>query len=200
MIGQNQAICFVLFFAMLLSDGVLAKPSDCFQVIADEGMRLKIKAGFGLIKGHFAYDNEEAEILISNAPNAYKRIDAVVLRLNNLNRLCEIIIKEGIPAAHPQMPELVRPASGDYYELCLAKIMIDTNQTSISQKDITDTRYDSRVCGVVTQLIDHLDTSVFLHNLTRFIKTLWKNQIKVMSSLDRWHKPCIRDLAQILVT
>ena len=36
------------------------------------------------------------------------------------------------------------------------------------QSNITDTRYDSSVCGVVTQLIDHLDTSVFFAQLNSF--------------------------------
>ena len=38
----------------------------------------------------------------------------------------------------------------------------------ITQANITDTRYDSSVCGVVTQVIDHLDTSVFFKQLYRF--------------------------------
>ena len=128
---SSDLLC--LIFAMLLTDGVLAQPNDCFQVIASEGMYLKVKPGFGLIKGHFAYENEETEIWISNAPRAYKRIDAVVLRLNNLDRICEIVVKEGTPDAHPVAPELIRPASGDYYELCLAKIRIEANQTVITQ-------------------------------------------------------------------
>ena len=36
------------------------------------------------------------------------------------------------------------------------------------QSNITDTRYDSSVCGLVTQLIDHLDTSVFFTQLNAF--------------------------------
>lgn len=162
----SELLC--LIFAMLLTNGVLAKPSDCFQVIEDEGMYLKIKAGFGLIKGHFAYDNEESIILISDAPKDYKRIDIVVLRLNKLERICEIVVKEGVPATNPVAPELLQPISGDYYELCLAEIAINANQTVITQSNITDTRADSSKCGFITQFIDSIDTSVFFAQLNSF--------------------------------
>ncbi len=157
-----------MFISQIISDGVLAAPGDCFQVIADEGMTLKVRPGFGIIKGRFAADTKEAEIVIHKAPETYKRIDRVVLRVNYPQRLCEIIVKTGTPDATPVPPELIRPAAGDYYELCLAEVAVNSNQTVIAQANITDTRYDSSVCGVVTQLIDHLDTSVFFAQLNSF--------------------------------
>ena len=135
-----------MFISKIISDGVLADPADCFQVVAGDGMNLIVRPGF----------------------TSYKRIDRVVLRANYLLRLCEIIVKEGTPDANPVPPELLQPASGDYYELCLATVLINSNQTVITQANITDTRYDSSVCGVVTQVIDHLDTSVFFKQLYRF--------------------------------
>jgi len=157
-----------MFISQIISDGVLAAPGDCFQVIAGEGMMLKVRPGFGIVRGRFAADNKEAEIEIPKAPTAYKRIDRVVLRVNYLQRLCEIVVKTGTPDASPVPPELLQPASGDYYELCLATVAVNSNQTVITQTHITDTRYDSAVCGVVTQVIDHLDTSVFYAQLNQF--------------------------------
>lgn len=157
-----------MFISQIISDGVLALPGDCFQVMAFEGMNLKIRPGFGIVKGRFAMDTHDFDITVSKAPTAYKRIDRVILRANYLQRLCEIVIREGEPGANPVPPELIRPASGDYYELSLATIAINSNQTVIMQSNITDTRYDSSVCGLVTQLIDHLDTSVFFTQLNAF--------------------------------
>lgn len=157
-----------MFISQIISDGVLAAPVDCFQVVASEGMILKVRPGFGIVRGRFAADTKEAEIEIPKAPTAYKRIDRVVLRVNYLQRLCEIVVKTGTPDATPVPPELLQPASGDYYELGLATVAINSNQTVITQTHITDTRYDSSVCGVVTQLIDHLDTSVFFAQLNSF--------------------------------
>lgn len=157
-----------MFISQIISDGVLAAPSTCFQVLAGGGMKLKLQPGFGIVKGHFAYSDEEIELVLDPAPKSYRRIDRIILRLNNPERMCEIVKLTGTPDAAPQPPELIRPAAGDYYELCLATISVNSNQTEISQANITDTRADSSVCGFVTQLIDHIDTSVFYAQFLQF--------------------------------
>ena len=157
-----------MFISKIISDGVLALPGDCFQVLESEGMNIIVRPGFGIVKGRFAYDSQEYVLQVPTAPLSYKRIDRVILRANYLQRKCEIIIKQGTVNATPEPPELTRPSSGDYYELCLATISVNSNQTAITQANITDTRYDSDVCGVVTQAIDHLDTSVFFEQLNKF--------------------------------
>lgn len=160
---------FRLLFAKLLTNGVLALPGDCFQVVAgSSGLTVKIRPGFGLINGAFAYDGAEETYALATAPTQYSRIDRVVLRCNYLERLCEIIVKTGTPAANPVPPELLQPSSGDYYELGLALVSIGTNQGVITQSSITDTRADSSVCGFITQLIDHLDTEVFYDQFNAF--------------------------------
>lgn len=45
---------------------------------------------------------------------------------------------------------------------------VGANVTAVTQANITDTRMDSTVCGFITQLIDHLDTSVFFAQLDQF--------------------------------
>ncbi len=157
-----------LFIQKIITDGVLADPSTSFQVIADAGMTVKVKPGFGIVKGRFAYDAQEASYTLEEAPTQYKRIDRVVLRANYLERRCEIIVKTGTAASSPVAPALIRPASGDYFELSLATIAINSNQTAIVQSNITDTRWDSSVCGAVTQAIDHLDTEAFYTQLNAF--------------------------------
>ena len=157
-----------LFIQKIITDGVLADPSTSFQVVADEGMNIKVKAGFGIVRGRFAYDAQDESYTLEEAPSQYKRIDRVVLRANYLERRCEIIVKTGIAASSPVAPALIRPASGDYYELSLATIAINSNQTAIVQANITDTRWDSSVCGAVTQAIDHLDTAAFYAQLNSY--------------------------------
>ncbi len=159
-----------MFISRIISDGVLAAPSTCFQVLAGGGMKLKLQPGFGIVRGHFAYSDEEIEIVLDPAPKSYRRIDRIILRLNNLERMCEIVKLTGTPDSVPQPPELIRPAAGDYYELCLATVSVNSNQTEISQANITDTRADSRVCGFVTQVIDHIDTSVFYAQFEQFYR------------------------------
>ena len=160
---------FALLLASLVSDGVLAQPATCFQVrAAGNGMGLEVQPGFAMVRGHFGYNDEVLQMTIGSAPRSYSRIDRVVLRCNYLERMVEIVIKSGTEAANPVPPALVRPAAGDYFEMCLANIRISAGQKTITQSSITDTRPDSAVCGYITQLIDHLDTSVFFAQLDKF--------------------------------
>lgn len=159
---------FRLFFSKLVSNGVLASPANCFQVLAGDGLTVKVEPGFGMVNGAFAYDNAEEIHALATAPTQYSRIDRVVLRANYAERLCEVVIKTGTAASTPTPPELLQPASGDYYELGLATITVNANQKVITQSAIKDTRPDSSVCGYITQLIDHLDTSVFFTQFGAF--------------------------------
>ena len=160
---------FALIFAKLITNGVLAQPADCFQVRAlGSGMDVEVQPGFGMINGRFCYETAKTTLILAQAPSQYSRIDRVVLRCNYLERLIEIIVKTGTPAASPTAPALIQPASGDYYELGLATITVATNQSVITQSAVTDTRADSSVCGYVTQLIDHIDTKVFYDQFNSF--------------------------------
>ncbi len=153
------------FFSKLISSGVLASPSTCFQVTAHDGLTVAIAPGYGFIRGRFAYDESTAYLTLEDAPTTgtYSRIDMVVLRANYADRLCELVVKTGTAGTSPAEPELLQPTSGgDYYELCLAKITVNANASVISQSNITDTRYNSAYCGAVVQLIDGIDTSVLL--------------------------------------
>lgn len=157
---------FRMLFAKLVSNGVLASPGDCFQVLADTGMTVRIRPGFAMIKGAFAYDADESTVTLPAADANLPRLDRVVLRCNYLNRCCEIIVKSGTPATTPVAPALLQPANGDYYELGLTTVRVEAGSVSVSQSSIADTRADSRVCGYITQLIDHIDTSVLMEQLT----------------------------------
>lgn len=171
---------FALLFKNLVTNGVLASPGDCFQVLAgDSGLTVKIRPGFGMVNGRFAYNASEETLILETAPTSYSRIDWVVLRCNYRERLCELAIKKGEAASSPKAPDQLQPASGDYYELGLAQVKISANQSVVSQSNITDTRADSRYCGYITQLIDHLDTSVFFAQLAK-----WNQEYQARADTD----------------
>lgn len=157
-----------MIFSRLVTNGVLARPADSFQVLAGSGLSVTVRPGFGVINGRFAYETEETPLNLTAASSQYSRIDRIVLRCNYLERMIELAVKAGTPAANPVAPELLQPSSGDYYELGLATVKIAPNQAAISQSNITDTRGDSSVCGLVTQFIDRLDTEVFFAQLNSF--------------------------------
>ncbi len=167
------------FFSKLISSGVLANPSDNFQVLVHEGMTVKVRPGYAYIKGRFAYDIRETYLTLAPAPEmgAYARIDRIVLRNNYAERLCEIVLKTGEESVNPEAPELVRAEPGDYYELSLATIRVNAYQKSIFQMDITDTRLDTSVCGIVTNLVNQVDTKDIFLQFQSFLKEFESEQM-----------------------
>ena len=134
------------------------------------GLTVKVRPGFGMINGAFAYDAVESTYALEAAPAQNSRIDRMVLRCNYLERLCEIVVKTGTAATNPVPPALLQPVSGDYYELGLALVTVGANKTMLTQSAITDTRADSSVCGFVTQFIDSIDTEVFFAQFNAFYR------------------------------
>lgn len=160
---------FAEFWKRLVSNGVLGEPADCFQVVSTGGMNISVRPGFGFILGRYVKDEEPTAFTIDNATTG-KRIDLVIMRLNRIQRLIEIYVKKGMASNQPAVPELVREEYGDYFELCLARITVDSAKPGITQADIADTRLDSTVCGIVTCPIDHLDTSVYYQQIQKYFE------------------------------
>lgn len=143
----------------IVSDGVYADASTSLQVLAGSGMVVTVQAGRGMLDHHFMENTEPLELTLS-AAGTQDRIDAVVMRLDMERRLCEIAVKEGTPAVTPKRPSLFR--TDNTKEYMLASVYVKKLATTITQEEITDTRADSSVCGWVTGVIDHLDTSALM--------------------------------------
>lgn len=146
----------------LFTDGILPDVSSNLEVIAGEGMTLNVKPGFCIIQGGLKLEEELRILSIQASSSSYSRIDTVVMRWNdNVDyRICDLYILQGEPAANPVRPELTR--EGGIYELGLADILIPANSTVISDSRITDTRYESARCGVISSLSE-FDTT-FIYN------------------------------------
>ena len=187
---------FRLLFAKLISNGVLSDPGDCFQVVAAEGMNLTVRPGFGMINGAIAYSDAEETLILEKAPTQYSRSDRIVLRCNYADRLCELVVKTGTVANGPVAPEIVQPAAGDYYELGLATVAVSANATALSQANITDTRMDSDVCGIITQLIDYqVSREEYLAMCRDIVSTLNLFEQTAESDFDDWFESIKNKLA-----
>lgn len=147
----------------LFSDGILPDISTNLQVVAGEsGMTVTVKVGFCIIQGGLKLEENERTLSIQAADSNYSRIDTVVMRWNdNVDyRECDLYVIQGTAAANPIRPELTR--EGGIYELGLADILIPAQSTTISNERITDTRYESARCGVISS-ISEFDTT-FIYN------------------------------------
>lgn len=148
---------FANYFKQFIGSGIYPNPSTNLQVQSiNNNMVLTVQSGSAFINGYGYINNEPLEVMISTANSAYARIDIIVLQLSYIDREIKVVYKEGVPKSNPIKPELVR--NDDVYELQLAVINVKSGATSISQADITDTRLDSKVCGVVVAVVDNVDT------------------------------------------
>ena len=141
----------------LFSDGVLPNPSTNLQVVA-AGERIIIKAGFALCDGCQKLQEEDKMLDLPAADNTNDRIDTVVLRLDNNEevRECEFYIISGMAAASPVRPALMRTES--IWEIGLADIRRKANSTEVTNANITDTRYETARCGIISS-ISRFDTT-----------------------------------------
>lgn len=142
--AENLAAYLAGFF----SDGVIMQSNTALQVAVDSGMNLQILAGTGNIKGKTILNTTAASITIEAASATLKRIDRVIFRLDENNRLMEFGVLKGTAASSPAAPALTR--SGGIYEMCLAEVLVPAGATSILASYITDTRNDSSMCGIAS--------------------------------------------------
>lgn len=145
----------------MFSDGVLPNPSTNMQVSAGNGMSVVVAAGFATVGGCMKLEETQRTLVTQAASTVYDRIDTVVLRLNDNDseRICDFYIVQGVPATSPVRPTLTRTES--IWELGLADLFIAKNSTSISNARITDTRYETARCGVMSSISEFDTTTLY---------------------------------------
>ena len=147
--------------AKLLTDGVLPNPSTNLQVESGSGMNVVVNPGFAICAGGLKLEENQRTLAIQAADSNYDRIDTVVLRWNDNDseRICDLYIVEGIPAASPLRPKLTRTES--IWELVLADLFINKNSSAISNQRITDTRYETARCGIISAISEFDTTTLY---------------------------------------
>lgn len=146
------------YFASFIGNGVYANPTSNLQVVsANDGMKVKVKAGKAWINGYFYQLTEDKTLQLSNADATNGRIDTVVIRLDYTNRLMKVMAVTGNTAIMPVATALQRDA--DAYDIKLCDIAVGKGVSAIGDVDITDKRMDNTVCGVVSGVVDQIDTT-----------------------------------------
>lgn len=147
--------------AKLLTDGILPNPSTNLQVEAGSGMNVVVNPGFAICAGGLKLEENHRTLAIQAADSNYDRIDTVVLRWNDNDseRICDLYIVEGIPAASPLRPKLTRTES--IWELGLADLFVNKNSSAISNQRITDTRYETARCGIISAISEFDTTTLY---------------------------------------
>lgn len=164
---KYKAEGFAQYFATLIGNGVFPNPSTGLQIVAGTGMNVLEHAGNGWINGYAYRNDADLSLSIDTADGVLNRKDNAVLRWDLSARTITAQIIKGTSASSPSAPALVR--SAEQYDIKLAEIYVAAGVTAITQSMITDTRLDSTVCGIVTQLVKTIDTTELFSQLQAFI-------------------------------
>ena len=142
-------------------------------VAAGDGMTITLPAGRAWINGYYYRNDGPLTLPVDNADGVLHRKDTVVLRWDVNARAINAKILKGTPSSSPIAPQIIRTA--EQYDLKIAEISIPAGTTAISQSLITDTRLDNAVCGIVTGVVQQVDTTTLYaqiqDDLTRFRTT-----------------------------
>lgn len=144
-----------------MTDGVLPNPSTNLQVSAGDGMNILVEAGFALCNGCMALEESQRTLAVQASDTNYDRIDTVVLRLNDNDsaRTCDLYVLQGVPASTPIRPTLTRTES--IWEIGLADLFITPHSSEITNQRITDTRYETERCGVISAISEFDTTTLY---------------------------------------
>lgn len=152
---------FAGYFASFIANGVFPNPAVGLQVTETDKMQVILKKGKGWIEG-YKYENTDDLVLnIDVADGVLNRIDKIVLRYDVAEREVRARIKKGEYKSEPIAPTLQRDA--DRYELALADIKISAGAIKITQADITDLRFNKKLCGLVHAPIEQIDSTVIFN-------------------------------------
>ena len=152
---------FAAYFASFIGNGVFGSSMQQLEVTANNDMTTNVLSGQAWINGWWYRNTDVYTLSHSVADGILSRIDIVVLRWDHLARDMYLAVIEGTPSANPIKPPIVRNA--DYYDLQLCYVSIPAGSIRITQAQITDTRLDNSVCGLVTGVVDQIDTTTLFN-------------------------------------
>ena len=133
---------------------------DELQVSAVSGMGISVSAGYVNINGKVMMF-DATPLTIGTADGTYYRIDSVIIERNDTDRQFYIKVVQGNTGTEDSVQGVTPVRSGAVYQLVIARIMVRPGATAITQADITDTRANSDLCGIVAGTVDAMDFDQF---------------------------------------
>lgn len=151
------------YLAGLIS-GVFSGDED-FPVTAAGGLKVTVGAGRGWVHpsrftGYSITKREADTLTMPLADPSLPRIDCIVMRYDAGARAASLQVLQGTASSTPTAPAISRTEL--IYDLCLAEITRPAGSTSISTGQITDTRLDEALCGIVRDGVTGIPTDELL--------------------------------------
>lgn len=147
-----------------LTSGVFSGDED-FPVTAAGGLKVTVGAGRGWVHpsrftGYSITKREADTLTMPLADPSLHRIDRIVMRYDAGARAASLQVLQGTASSTPTAPAISRTEL--IYDLCLAEITRPAGSTSISTGQITDTRLDEALCGIVRDGVTGIPTDELL--------------------------------------
>lgn len=147
-----------------LTSGVFSSAED-FPVTAAGGLKVTVGAGRGWVHpsrftGYSITKRESDTLTMPLADPSLPRIDRIVMRYDAGARAASLQVLQGTASSTPTAPAISRTEL--IYDLCLAEITRPAGSTSISTGQITDTRLDEALCGIVRDGVTGIPTDELL--------------------------------------
>lgn len=147
-----------------LTSGVFSGAED-FPVTAAGGLKVTVGAGRGWVHpsrftGYSITKREADTLTMPLADPSLSRIDRIVMRYDAGARAASLQVLQGTASSTPTAPAISRTEL--IYDLCLAEITRPAGSTSITTGQITDTRLDEALCGIVRDGVTGIPTDELL--------------------------------------
>ena len=147
-----------------LTSGVFSSAED-FPVTAAGGLTVTVGAGRGWVHpsrftGYSITKREADTLTMPLADPSLPRIDRIVMRYDAGVRAASLQVLQGTASSTPTAPAISRTEL--IYDLCLAEITRPAGSISISTGQITDTRLDEALCGLVRDGVTGIPTDELL--------------------------------------
>ena len=155
--------------------GVYSAEED-FSVTAQGGLSVQVSAGQAWVrparfKGRSIIMEQPTTVVLTEADPVRSRIDRIVLRYDAAAKKTSLVVLDGTPdSAAPAAPEISRTEL--VYDLCLAEIRRPAGSTSVTAADITDTRADEAICGVMRDGVHGIPTGTLVQQFRAVIDAL----------------------------
>ena len=168
------------------TSGVYSKETN-FAVSITGTRQITVAPGLAWInyddfKGVSVCSREENILTVPEADNTLNRVDRIVLQFDTSENITAIKLKTGTPAVAAQPPDILQ--NHNQYELGLCTISVPAGSTAVTAADITDTRADETVCGVMRDGVTGIPAATLIQRLRAEIDKLDKGSFYDKTEVD----------------
>lgn len=135
---------------------------DCFDLSITADRTVTIGPGLAWVRntrfaGKSICNREVLALAIPMADSSKPRTDRIVLRYDKAENKSKLVVKTGTPGSAAAAPDVVQTEL--VYELGLYTVLVAAGSTVVKVADVTDTRLNEQVCGLMRDGVTGLPTA-----------------------------------------